>query len=76
MKPFALNCGPQSVPYKYATNLQRPQNAGNGKKQESHGETCTNASIKKLRESHIGGLQAGFTQYSDLPVCNEKNIRN
>ena len=38
MQPFEVKCEPQTVPYKYATNLQRPQKAGSGKKQECHGE--------------------------------------
>ena len=38
MKPFAVKCEDQRVPYKYVTNLQRPQNAGAGKRQECHGE--------------------------------------
>ena len=38
MSPFVVNCEPQRVPFKYATNLQRPLNAGSCKRQESHGE--------------------------------------
>ena len=38
MKPFTVTCEPQEVPFRYATNLQRPKSAGNGKKQESHGK--------------------------------------
>ena len=44
MKPFEVKCESQTVPYKYATNLQRPQRAGSGvtgKKQECHGEVSS-----------------------------------
>ena len=38
MKPFTVICEPQEVPFKYATNLQRPQSDKKGKKQECHGK--------------------------------------
>ena len=53
MKPFTVICEPQEVPFKYATNLQRPQSAGNGKKQESHGKRNSFRKKNEMNESFI-----------------------
>ena len=61
MSPFEVKCEPQRVPFKYATNLQRPQNAGSCKKQESHGEKLLYLSLNALARRLLDSCTGCYT---------------
>ena len=53
MTPFTVYCEDQKVPYKYATQTERPQREGNGRDKESHGELGTQGAILELHIQYL-----------------------